>query len=137
MKRTIIILSVALFVVAAALTTGFALHLRQNVCTADEYRAATSPILARWRNAELAAKNDPNNLAEHIAAMKLAQLDFSSVDYPPCARNIHREMSASLDSYIAGYELMRDGAARASIDEKLRQGDQHLSTAANMLTELD
>lgn len=137
MKRIVIILSVALFVVAAALTTGFALHLRQNVCTADEYREATSPILSRWRNAEASAKMDTGNLTEHLATMRIVRLDFDQAEYPSCAHAVHREMSASLDSYIAGYELMLAGGDRALIDEQFRQGDQHLNAAAITLSELD
>ncbi len=137
MKRIVIILSVALFVVAAVATTGFALFLRQNVCTADKYREATSPILSRWRSVEASAKMDSTRLAEHIATMRIIRLDFDQAEYPSCAHAVHREMSASLDSYIAGYDLMLAGGDRALIDEHFRQGDQHLNAAAITLSELD
>ncbi len=138
MKRILITLSITVALLAIVATTGFALYLRNNACTAERYRSATVPILREWRSAESAAEfSSADDLPNRISDLKDIRRRFVAVDYPSCAYRIHGEMSDSLDQYIAGYEARAAGEPSTVADNHFDQAETHLNNAATMLSAID
>lgn len=126
-----------LLAVAIVATTGFALYLRSNACPADQYRDTIRPVMFRWQDAdELARQSSKLSLPFVILELQSVHRDFSQIDPPRCAEDIHQDILVGMSSAIAGFQSFMEGQPDFVIEDQFDLSNIWMKSAADALSNL-